>query len=119
MWFTFLYMSLIPIGGFISLLGLILYYWIDKYNLLRRSSVANAVSGKMINFTLRMLDMTLVFRAFGDTLFDYQIREGIHISSIFFLFIAIIYQFMPVKKMIRFFNHEKFNHQEKSYAETK
>ena len=111
MWFTFLYMSLIPVGGIISCIGLIIYYWIDKYNLLRRSSMANAVSGKMINFTLRMLDLTLIFRTFGDILFDYQIREGVHISSIFFFIIAIVYQFMPVKKMIRYFNHEKFNQQ--------
>ena len=39
MWFTFLYLSLIPIGGFFSCLGLSLYYWVDKYNLLRRSAL--------------------------------------------------------------------------------
>lgn len=39
MWFTFLYVTLIPIGAFLSLLGLWMYYWVDKYNLLRRSKV--------------------------------------------------------------------------------
>lgn len=74
MWFTFLYMSLIPVGGIISCFGLMLYYWIDKYNLLRRSSITNTISGNMIGFTLRMLDLTLICRSSGDILFDYQIR---------------------------------------------
>ena len=39
MWFTFLYASLIPIGSFLSFIGLAIYYWVDKYNLLRRSKV--------------------------------------------------------------------------------
>jgi hypothetical protein len=45
MWFTFLYSSLIPFGAFLSILGLCLYYWIDKYNLLRRSSVNSNIAG--------------------------------------------------------------------------
>jgi len=35
MWFTFLYGTLIPGGAFVILIGLSIYYWIDKYNLLR------------------------------------------------------------------------------------
>ena len=43
MWFTFLYSTLIPIGAFISVLGIGIYYWVDKYNLLRRSSFTTEV----------------------------------------------------------------------------
>jgi hypothetical protein len=39
MWFTFLYATIVPIGAFISLAGIAIYYWVDKYNLLRRSSL--------------------------------------------------------------------------------
>lgn len=39
MWFTFLYATLVPIGAFISLVGIFLYYWVDKYTLLRKSSL--------------------------------------------------------------------------------
>lgn len=39
MWFTFLYLTLIPFGAMLTLFGLVIYYWVDKYNLLRRSSV--------------------------------------------------------------------------------
>ena len=39
MWFTFLYSELIPLGSFLILIGLVLYYWVDKYNFLRRSAL--------------------------------------------------------------------------------
>ena len=45
MWFTYLYASLIPIGACISIVGLTLYYCIDKYNLLRRSTLSIEVQG--------------------------------------------------------------------------
>jgi len=64
-WFTFLYMTLIPIGGLISCLGLIFYYWIDKYNLLRRSSLRSYVSGELVHLTMSLLDFTLILRCAG------------------------------------------------------
>ena len=43
MWFTYLYSSLIPIGAPLSFIGFVIYYWLDKYNLLRRSSISNTI----------------------------------------------------------------------------
>ncbi len=39
MWFTFLYGSAIPIGIAFSMLGLSIYYFADKYNVLRRRTI--------------------------------------------------------------------------------
>lgn len=96
MWFTFLYLSLIPIGGIFSCFGLAFYYWIDKYNLLRRSSIHSSVSGQLMKLTLKMLDFTLVLRVVGELIFDYQIRDGIHIPSIVCFVIAAIYLLIPI-----------------------
>ena len=38
-WFTYLYYSVIPGGAIIILAGLILFYWVDKFTLLRRTSI--------------------------------------------------------------------------------
>lgn len=65
MWFTFLYMTIIPVGAIFSCVGLIAYYWVDKYNLLRRSSIKNQVSGDLIDLTLAMLEFTLPLRVGG------------------------------------------------------
>jgi hypothetical protein len=76
MWFTFLYSTLIPVGVIITTFGLICYYWVDKYNLLRRSSVSGQISGKIINSSLSLLDFTLFLRPLGSLIFDSQIRES-------------------------------------------
>ena len=75
MWFTFLYCTLIPIGAFISMVGFCLYYWIDKYNLLRRSALKHEVSGRVVFTSLNLLDFTLVLRPVGSIMFDEQIRH--------------------------------------------
>ena len=43
-WFTYLYCSLIPVGSFLTFTGFVIFYWVDKYNLTRRSSVLSNVS---------------------------------------------------------------------------
>lgn len=116
-WFTYLYMTLIPIGGFLSCLGLALYYWIDKYNLLRRSSMHSHVSGNLIYLTLNMLDFTLVLRVAGEILFDIQIRDGAHLFSWICLGVALLYQFLPIESIINFFNHETFKSESMRYPE--
>ena len=95
MWFTFLYISLVPVGGVFSFIGLIAYYWVDKYNLLRRSTISSQVSGDLIDLTVSMLDFTLVLRILGQILFDYQLRAGVTLISWAFLAIAISYMLLP------------------------
>lgn len=65
LWFTFLYASLIPFGAILSLIGLSLYYWVDKYNLLRRSTMHVQVKGSLTNLSVILLDFTLFFRVLG------------------------------------------------------
>ena len=44
LWFVYFYLTLIPIGAMITVFGLVFYYWVDKYNLLRKSKVVGKVS---------------------------------------------------------------------------
>lgn len=104
MWFTYLYTTLVPIGAFFSVIGLFLYYWVDKYNLLRRSTLHSQVSGKLVDLTLSMLDFTIVLRNLGEVLFDIQVRNKIRPISLVFLSISIIYQLLPISWLISYFN---------------
>lgn len=47
MWFTFFYGTAIPLGLLLSNIGLIMYYQIDKYNLLRRRTVKESINDKL------------------------------------------------------------------------
>jgi len=44
MWFTFFFGTAIPLGVFSSLIGLSLFYLVDKYNILRRRTVKESIS---------------------------------------------------------------------------
>jgi hypothetical protein len=76
-WFTYLYYSIIPGGSVLILLGLILFYWVDKFTLLRRSSINENVNGELSISAMKLVDATLLLRAIGELIFDYQIRDGI------------------------------------------
>jgi hypothetical protein len=52
-------------GAIISLLGICIYYWVDKYTLLRRSSIGGEVSGKIVIPYMKLLDVTLILKPIG------------------------------------------------------
>lgn len=47
MWFTFFYGTAIPIGPTLSCFGLILYYYIDYYNIIHRRTVKESISSEL------------------------------------------------------------------------
>ena len=103
-WFTTLYASLIPMGAIVSLVGLFIYYWVDKYNLLRRSSIESEVSGKLVKTVMKLLDFILILKPLGEIIFDTWIREGAQLSSIIMMIIGIIYVLLPVDDLIQTVN---------------
>ena len=90
MWFTIFYAYLIPVASIISLLGVIFYYFVDKYNLLRRCSLKQTMSNVISNRMMKLLDFTLLFLIVGDIIFDLQIRNYVSISSLVMFIVALI-----------------------------
>lgn len=119
MWFTFLYADLIPIGAFLIFIGFCLYYWIDKYNLLRRSSLEGNISGDLAMKCLFLLDFTLFWRFLGELIFDIQIRDGAKTLTIIFLVLSIVYMFIPWQSFLECVNNEKFKLNEKRFSDEK
>jgi hypothetical protein len=105
MWFTFLYVSLIPFGAMLMIIGLSLYYWVDKFNLLRRSSVHEYVTGKVAIIVMKFLDVTLVLRGVGEMIFDYDLRDGVQTCSIVLVSVAFFYLIITVKNINKLFKH--------------
>jgi hypothetical protein len=108
MWFTFLYSSLLPIGAFIAIVGLIMYYWVDKYNLLRRSSISRQISGRVIETSLMLLDLILFFKPLGSLIFDLHLRNQCLPSTIIMMSIGFVYAIIPKTMILEKFNHEQF-----------
>ncbi len=75
MWLTFLYAELIPLGSFLTLIGLFVYYWVDKYNFLRSCTRKPGISGKMTILAVKSIDATLFLVPAGGFLFDLILRN--------------------------------------------
>ena len=117
MWFTFLYADLIPIGAFLIFFGFCLYYWVDKYNLLRRSSLEGNISGDLAVKCLFLLDLTLFWRFLGQLIFDVQIRNGATTLTIIFLALSIVYILIPWESFLELVNSESFKLNQKTFTD--
>jgi hypothetical protein len=104
MWFTFLYSKLIPLGSFLIVIGLIMYYWVDKYNFLRRSALKEGLSGKMAILGLKSLDVTLFLPHAGSLLFQWILSGHFSRSSAVLCVLGILYLLVPITKLIWKFN---------------
>jgi hypothetical protein len=104
MWFTFLYATLIPFGACLTIIGVSLYYWIDKFNLLRRSSLKSNLSGDMTVFSLKLLDVTLFLRVIGEIIFDSQMRDGVNNESIVLCAVSVVYLMIPIDSILDYFH---------------
>jgi hypothetical protein len=98
----------IPLGAMVTFFGLIFHYWVDKYNLLNKSSLESEVSGKMCLKALKLLDISLIMKPLGSLIFDFQIKKSYTIESIVCASIALIYIILPVDKLLTFFHSEDF-----------
>jgi hypothetical protein len=78
MWFTFLYGSAIPVGILLSLMGLVLYYWIDKYNVMRRRTIKENLTKEVSIEMIEMLEATIIFCGIGNMTMSYSFLNVIH-----------------------------------------
>jgi hypothetical protein len=119
MWFTFLYVGIIPLGAAPSMLGLICYFFIDKFVLLRRSSVKSSVSSNLANYMMFLLDFTIIFKPLGEIFFDYNIRHDMQPTTYAMTAIAAIYLLLPVNRIFNKLFPEKLLKHAYTYDEVK
>jgi len=71
MWVTFLYAPVIPIVLPLSLVYIILTYYIEKYTIMRRSSVKSVLSKNISIEMIEYLDFIIIFYSIGN-LFNFN-----------------------------------------------
>lgn len=71
MWFTFLFGSCLPIGILFSIVGLSCYYWVDKYNVMRRRSLKDSLAKEVSIEMIGLLELTVVFCGIGNMTMSY------------------------------------------------
>ena len=71
MWVTFLYAPLIPIVLPFSLVYIILTYYIEKYTIMRRSTVKDVLSRNISVEMTEYLEIIIIFYSIGNFLFEW------------------------------------------------
>ena len=61
MWFTFLYSPAIPFGALFSLLGLSVYYFADKNNVIHRRTIKESIGYDLSEEMIGMLELCVFF----------------------------------------------------------
>lgn len=97
MWFTFLYGTAIPLGIFFSIFGLIIYYFIDKYNLLRRRTIKENLGSALSNEMIEMLELIIFFKGFGDLTMSYNLFGQVNTQDLIVLIISVLYNILPMQ----------------------
>lgn len=100
MWLTFLYAELIPLGSFLTMLGLFFYYWVDKYNFVKSCTRKPGISGKMSLFAVKSIEATLFLVPAGAFLFDLMLRHKFNVFSLVLMILGIVYLILPMSSFI-------------------
>ena len=66
MWFTFLYCSCIPMGTLWSMIGLSIYFYADKHNVVVRRTIKESISKDLSIEMIENLEMILIWYTFGN-----------------------------------------------------
>lgn len=96
MWFTFLYGNAIPLGIILSLLGLVFYYWVDKYNVMRRRTVKENLSKEVTIGMIELLEMTIIFCGIGNMTMTYSFFRLLRWQDVVVFSVGLIYASLPM-----------------------
>lgn len=109
MFTTVFYASLIPIASLISLLGLIVSYWVEKWQICTRYSKPRELNKHMSLGMIDMLEVMILIYACSILLFELFVGEPVHNVATFGLVgLASINFLLPSERI----NKKIFRHKE-------
>jgi len=105
MWMTALFAPLIPVVIAISLVGLTLRYWLDKFLLIRRNSAPKMMGKKLSMRMLKYLELTPFWFGLGSLLINVYSREYYHelsfgiVICLVVMLVSLVHLFVPTNKI--------------------
>lgn len=70
MWFTFLYSPALPLATPWSILGLSIYYFADKHNVIARRTIKESIGMGLSIEMIELLEYIILFHCFGNVWFN-------------------------------------------------
>ncbi|CAD8147563.1 unnamed protein product [Paramecium octaurelia] len=117
MWFTFMYGTAIPLGTLFSAFGILIYYFVDYYNILRRRTVKESISIQLSTEMIEMLEYIISWCAFGEMIMTYTFFHEVSKIDILLIILAVIYQQLPMEDISEYLFPVENNEEIKPYAE--
>lgn len=100
MWFTFFYGAMIPLGIPLSMIGVTLYYYVDKFNIYFRRCIKERLGPELSDRMVTMLELVIPFNGFGNFIVSYRILKVVNKIDIVIMIIGFGYALMPWKRIV-------------------
>ncbi|KAL4476129.1 hypothetical protein ABPG74_009862 [Tetrahymena malaccensis] len=119
MWFTFFFSPVIPIGTFFSLIGLILYYFTDKYNLIYRRTVKESISKSLSFEMMDLQEYSVLLHCFGNIAFKWMLASEVDLTSIVLFGVCFFIALVPMDSFNEWLFEINSRSESKSYSQVK
>ncbi|KAL4498327.1 hypothetical protein ABPG72_013133 [Tetrahymena utriculariae] len=100
MYITIFYSPAVPLGLFFSLIGIFMYFWVQKYILLRMKSVEKQISVKLSIEMTEYLEYVISIYAVSNALFKWQTVGGFPTLQIVGAVIGFVYSVLPIQLFV-------------------
>ncbi|KAL4454285.1 hypothetical protein ABPG74_012242 [Tetrahymena malaccensis] len=103
MWLTFFFSPLVPISTFISLLAMVFYYLIDKYNLIFRRIVKESIGYNLSFEMLELIEYNVFLHCMGNFIFRWILGQYIDYISLALFGLSVIFIILPLELINEWF----------------
>ena len=80
-----------------------MYYYVDKYNVMRRRTIKESISYEVSVEMIEMLELTIIFFAVGNFTFSYHLFHKIEWQEYVIIIIGVIYSILPMEQINQHF----------------
>jgi hypothetical protein len=98
-----LYTPILPILPLLALVGVFIQYWVEKYLLLRRYSVPEAMGSEMAKFYSSLIPYGMLLYAISNFIFLNELSDGKNDHGQWSLWFMIGYLILPVRIILNMF----------------
>jgi hypothetical protein len=78
-------------------MGLTLYYFVDKYNVLRRRTIKESLSKHLSIEMIEMLELIIVFTGIGNTVVSSILFAEVKWQDFIIIIIGVVYNILPME----------------------
>jgi hypothetical protein len=111
---------LLPISILYTIIGMIVFYWTEKYILTKKRSAKHHISYELTVEMIELLEMVILVFSFSSFLFRFIFIGRLSYIDAAMLFIGIIYSVLPMEKIAtKYFSETLDSDHNQTYMENK